>query len=227
MSPNVLLVKLNISLKKYSLSLSNKRGKPLNDPQVAKFMQETKFIDYAIHSKEFWRQGKIVAQVMHALVQSRCLVCHGGPTIGYLYEIMERVKDAVGQCRDINDELYDDIGTILKQLRSDNIHPIHAAAAFLNPIYMCSEKFEKNEEMKNAVNHILEQFVVEEEKENFRNEEQLYRMKDANLFTAEAMLMLKTYHPRKFSDFFFFFFLVKLIYLCYSFELCKNMVETL
>jgi hypothetical protein len=91
MSPNVLLVKLNISLKKYSLSLSNKRGKPLNDPQVAKFMQETKFIDYAIHSKEFWRQGKIVAQVMHTLVQARCLVCHGGPTLGYLYEIMERV----------------------------------------------------------------------------------------------------------------------------------------
>jgi hypothetical protein len=187
-------------------TLSNEWGKPLNDPQVAKFMQETKFIDYAIHSKEFWRQGKMVAQVMHTLVQARCLVYYGGPTLGYLYEMMERVQDAVEQCRDSNDVLYNDIWTILKPVRSDIIHPIHAAAAFLNPIYMCSEKFKENDEMKNGVNHILEHLVVEEEKENFRNEEQLYRMKDSNLFTAEAMLMLKTYHPREFNKFFSFFF---------------------
>jgi hypothetical protein len=186
--------------------LSNEWGKPLNDPHVAKFMQETKFIDYAIHSKEFWRQGKMLAQVMHALVQARCLVYHGGPTLGYLYEMMEIVQDAVEQCRDSNAVLYDDIWEILKSVQSDIIHPIHAAAAFLNPIYMCSEKFKENDEMKNGVNHILEHLVAEEEKENFRNEEQLYRMKDSNLFTAEAMLMLKTYHPREFSNFFFFFF---------------------
>jgi hypothetical protein len=121
--------------------------------------------------------------------------------------MMERVQDAVEQCRDSNDLLYDDIWEILKSVRSDIIHPIYVPAAFLNPIYMCSEKFKENDEMKNCVNHILEHLVVEEEKENFRNKEQLYRMKDVNLFTAEAMLMLKTYHPREFSEFFFFFFL--------------------
>jgi hypothetical protein len=142
-------------------TLSNEWGKPLNDPQVAKFMQETKFIDYAIHSGEFWRQGKMIAQVMHTLVQARCLAYHSSPALGYLYEMMERVQDVVEQCRDINNVLYDDIQEILKPARSDIIHPIHAAATFLNPIYMCSEKFNENDEMKNDVNHILEHLVVE------------------------------------------------------------------
>jgi hypothetical protein len=46
--------------------------------------------------------------------------------------------------------------------------------------------------MKNGVNHIQEHLVAGEEKvEDFRNEE-LYRVKDSNVFTIKAMLMLKT-----------------------------------
>ncbi|XP_059433741.1 uncharacterized protein LOC132166902 [Corylus avellana] len=179
-------------------TLSNEWGKlmSLNDPQVAKFMQETKFIDYAIHSKEFWRQVKMVAPIMQTLVQADCLINHDGPTLGYLYEMMERVHDAVEQCRESNAVLYGHIWKILKTSQIAIIRPVHAAAAFLNPIYMCSEKFKENDKMKNGVNHILERLVAVEEKEDFRNEEQLYRMKHSNVFTDEAMLMLKTYHPR-------------------------------
>jgi hypothetical protein len=44
--------------------------------------------------------------------------------------------------------------------------------------------------MKNDVNHIREHLVVGKEKvEDFRNEE-LYRVKDSDVFTTKAMLML-------------------------------------
>jgi hypothetical protein len=56
---------------------------------------------------------------------------------------------------------------------------------------MCNEKFE-NKEKNNGVNHIREHLVTGEKKEeDFRNKE-LYRMKDSNVFTIEAMLILKT-----------------------------------
>jgi hypothetical protein len=80
----------------------------------------------------------------------------------------------------------------MEKFIKDSIHPIHAATAFLNHIYMHSEKFKENEEMKNGVNHIREHLIARDEKEeDFKNEE-LYCMKDLNVFTTEAMLMLKT-----------------------------------
>ena len=55
-------------------------------------------------------------------------------------------------------------------IQNNIIHPIQAATAFLNPIYMHSKKFKENEEMKNGINHIQEHLVVGEEKEeDFRN----------------------------------------------------------
>ncbi|XP_059439605.1 uncharacterized protein LOC132172169 [Corylus avellana] len=182
-------------------TLSSDWGKPLNDKQAAKLFEGANFIDYAIRCKEFWNRGKMLAQVMQSLFQAYCLVHCDGPTLGYLYEMMESVQDAVKLCCKSNNVLYDVVWKILNEVRSDIIHPIHAAAAFLNPTYMCSEKFKETVEMTNGVNYILERLVAVEEKEAFMNQVQLYRMKVSNLFTAQAMMMLKTFHPRIWWEF--------------------------
>ena len=78
---------------------------------------------------------------MQPLFQALCLVRCDCPTSGYLYEMMKRVQDALKQCCSINSAIYDVIWKLLNKAQSKIIHPIHAAAAFLNPIYMCSEKF--------------------------------------------------------------------------------------
>ena len=67
---------------------------------------------------------------------------------------------------------------------------------------MYSEKFKENVELTNSVSFALEHLVDEEEKEAFINQVQLYRMKVSNLFTAQAIIMLKTSHPRKFNHFY-------------------------
>jgi hypothetical protein len=195
------------------VTLSSDWEKLLNDMQAFKV---AKFIDLAIHCKEFWSRGKMVAQVMKPLLQVLYLVHCDGPTFGYLYEMMEKVEDAVGQRCGSNKVLYQDIWKVLNEVGSDIIHPIHAAAAFLNPIYMCSEKFKKeNVEMMDGVYYMVEHLVAVEEKETFMSQIQLYRMKVPHLFTTQAMIMLKTSHPRKFSKFCFFCWKNLYIYLCY------------
>uniref|UniRef100_A0A7N2R311 HAT C-terminal dimerisation domain-containing protein n=1 Tax=Quercus lobata TaxID=97700 RepID=A0A7N2R311_QUELO len=115
--------------------------------------------------------------------------------------MMERVKDAIIQCHDNTLFPYDRIWEIFNERRNDIIHPIHAVAAFLNPAYMCSEKFKENVELTNGINFALEHLVDEEEKEAFINQVQLYRMKVSNLFTAQAIIMLKTSHPHIWWEF--------------------------
>ncbi|KAK9291904.1 hypothetical protein L1049_019855 [Liquidambar formosana] len=115
---------------------------------------------------------------------------------------MEMAKEAIKERCGNNQARYMRIWTLFEQRRSDNIiHPIHAAAAFLNPTYMCSENFRENREMKDGISFILENLVATEEKEVFMGQVQLYRMKVSSLFTTASMTMLKTSHPRIWWDY--------------------------
>jgi hypothetical protein len=140
------------SLQVSIVTVSSDWGKQLNKEQMTQLFKRTMFIDYVIHCKEFWSRGKMLSLVLPSLLQAYFLVQHDGPTLGYLYEMIERVKDAVKQCCGSNCALYDVMWKLLNEARKEIIHPIHAAAAFLNPIYMCNEKFKENDEMKNGVN---------------------------------------------------------------------------
>ena len=210
------------------ITLSTDWGRTPNYKQVGELLKGARLIDHAIHCKEFWIRGKKIAQVLRPMLQALCLVDGDGATSGYLYEMMERVKDAIMQCHDNTNFPYDHIWDIFHKRRSDIIHPIHAVAAFLNPAYMYSEKFKENVELANGLKFALKHLVDEEEKEAFINQAQLYHKKDSNLFTDQAITMLKTSHPREsitsiylyknllYNYVFFFFFL--------NFEFCRYMV---
>jgi len=175
------------------ITLSTDWGRTHKYKQVGELLKGARFIDYAIHCKEFWIRGKKIAQVLQPMLQTLCLVDGDGATSGYLYEMMERVKDTIMQCHDNTLFPYDRIWEIFNERRNDIIHPIHAVSAFLNPAYMCSEKFKENVELTNGINFALEHLVDEEEKEAFINQAQLY--KDSNLFTIQAITMIKTSPP--------------------------------
>ena len=93
------------------------------------------------------------------------------------------------------------IWELVNRRRTENIiHPIHAAATFLNPSYMCSEKFVESSEIKDGISFILENLVGIEESKDFMKQVQLYHNKVASLFTITAKTMLKTSHPSKFNS---------------------------
>ncbi|XP_059637475.1 uncharacterized protein LOC132279503 [Cornus florida] len=130
-----------------------------------------------IQSVEFWSKGKEVIQTLEPLVKVLRLVDGDGSTAGYLYEAMERAKETIKQCCCINQANYMQIWVLFEKRRIENvIHPIHAAAAFLNPTFMCSEDFRENREMKDVIDFMLGNFIIEEEKEDFIRELQFYRV---------------------------------------------------
>ncbi|XP_035544980.1 uncharacterized protein LOC118348134 [Juglans regia] len=182
------------------ITLSSDRVKLLDEQNVAEHLRCAKFIDYIIRRKQFWSRVKAVAQVWFLMFQTRCLVNREDSSIGYLYEMIERVSDGIDKSRNYDCSLYDFAWEKFSDMRRKIIHLIHAAAAFLNPAYMCSDNFKENVEMIAGMDYVYENMVESEEKEAFTMQIQQYRTKMPNLFTAQAMTMLKTCHPRIWWD---------------------------
>ncbi|KAL5798861.1 hypothetical protein ACOSQ2_003681 [Xanthoceras sorbifolium] len=154
-------------------------------------------VDRAINSRDFWSRAKKVLRVLQPLFQVLDFIDGNGSTSGYLYEAMKRAEESIEQHCDGDDRVhYETIRKVFKKWRSRLVHPIYAAAAFLNPAYFCSENFTEDAEMQNGL-HMLTLLLPIEEQEAFSKQLQLYRMKMPNLFTDLALKMLKTTHPRK------------------------------
>lgn len=88
-------------------------------------------------------------QALKPTVRVLQLVDGDGSTVGYLFEAMEKAKEAIRQlCGDDQDK-YLQLWNLFEERHENNIiHPIHAAAAFLNPAYMCNDNFREDHEMK-------------------------------------------------------------------------------
>ncbi|KAL3726563.1 hypothetical protein ACJRO7_031461 [Eucalyptus globulus] len=154
-----------------------------------------------IRSSKFWSEGKEVLHALKSVFQVLCLVHSYGATYGFLYAAVEMAHEAIRQTYETNVDKYQTLWEIFKLRQSCIIHPLHAAAAFLNPAYMCSKKFKENDAMKEGINFIVEKLVGGEEKEKFVQEMLLYRDKVPKLFTCTAMAMLKTSHPWDWWDY--------------------------
>ncbi|KAK6131527.1 hypothetical protein DH2020_034734 [Rehmannia glutinosa] len=153
-----------------------------------------------IQRSEFWKQGKEVLHALEPLVRVLRLVDGEGSTSAYLYEAMERAKEAIKQNCHHNQSKYMQIWTLFEVRRSNNIiHPVHAAATFLNPAYMRSENFREDKEIKEGIAYVLENLVSSDEKSGILKELQLYRMKPSSLFTSTAISIMNTMMMKKFD----------------------------
>ncbi|KAI6668714.1 hypothetical protein NL676_007248 [Syzygium grande] len=117
------------------------------------------------------------------------------PAISYLYEAMERVKESLERLSDSNDGKYECIWKLYNGIRAKVIHPVHVAAAFLNPSYFLSDNFHESKEMKDGIDYVLQNMVVEEEQEAFMGQVLQYRKRASNLLTYAAKTMSKAFHP--------------------------------
>ncbi|XP_042969083.1 uncharacterized protein LOC122301766 [Carya illinoinensis] len=181
---------------------SSDRVKLLDKKEKAKYFTCAKLIDYIMGCKEFRSRLKAVGQVWFLLFQTQCLVSCEDSSIGYLYQMIERLKDGIEGSRKYDNFVYDHIWERFIRMRSKIFHPIHAVAAFLDPAYMCTKNFVENDEMINGISYMLENMVDSNEKEAFEKELDQYREELPRLFAAQAMItMLKTCHPRTWWDF--------------------------
>ncbi|KAI6705781.1 hypothetical protein NL676_008743 [Syzygium grande] len=154
-----------------------------------------------ICSSEFWIEGKEVLHALKSIFQVLRLVDSYGATSGFLYAAVKMADEAIKKIYETNVQKYQRLWDIFQLRQSRIIHPIHAAAAFLNPAYMCSEKFIENNAMKQGIYFILEKLVGGEEKEKFLQDMLLYCKKVPELFTCSARTMLRTSHPCDWWDY--------------------------
>ncbi|XP_031269064.1 uncharacterized protein LOC116127557 [Pistacia vera] len=155
-----------------------------------------------IVQSDFWARGREVIKTIEPLVQVLRLVDSDGSTAGYLYEAMTRAKVAIKERCNSEASKYGRIWELFENHRVNNIiHPIHAATAFLNPAYFCSQNFREDREMKDGINFIHKNLLLIEEKHPFMREVQLYRSRPAILFIATAKTMLQTSHARIWWDY--------------------------
>ncbi|KAF2300395.1 hypothetical protein GH714_012880 [Hevea brasiliensis] len=124
-----------------------------------------------IESGKFWSQVQEVLNVMEPLIHVLRLVEDDRPTLGYLYEAMEKAKETIERQYSNDCTKYEKIRDLFQEWRSKKIiHPIHAAAAFLNPSYMCRDGFELNSEMKTGIKFIFSTMVASQDKDKFVEE---------------------------------------------------------
>lgn len=113
--------------------------------------RDTKFVTELIQDTSFWSNGREVIQVLEPLVQILCLVDEGS-TAGYLFQAMEMARAGFQKKVDENGERYGRILTLFDKRRRDNIIlPIHAFAAYLDPVYITSPSFRQTSLIKEGL----------------------------------------------------------------------------
>ena len=82
------------------------------------------------------------------------------PSMGYIYEGMDRVKEAIRSFFAGNRDRYGPIWDIIDRRWHNLLHrPIHAAAYFLNPAYQFSPHFKADEEVWSGLYDIVERMT--------------------------------------------------------------------
>ncbi|KAK9997651.1 hypothetical protein SO802_022337 [Lithocarpus litseifolius] len=186
-SSNFLMLRsiLNVQ-EELQLLVASSKWKKLNHNEKG----TSEMVASIIQSTEFWSQGKEVLLVLEPLVRVLRLVDSDWSTTGYLYEAMEMEKEAIKQQCASNQDKYMQIWELVNCRHTENIiHPIHAAATFLNPSNMCSEKFVESSEIKDGISFILENLVGIEEREDFMKQVQLYRHKEYDGISVENVFL--------------------------------------
>ena len=85
----------------------------------------------------FWNTIVYILKAMGPLVQVLLLVENERkPAMGYIYEAMDRAKEAIIKAFNENEERYSNIFKIIDERWECQLHrPLHAAGHFLNPEY--------------------------------------------------------------------------------------------
>lgn len=126
----------------------------------------------------FWNDVIYTLKAMRPLVHVLRLVnSQKKPVMGYIYEAMDRAKEAIKNSFKGNEEKYKDIFAIIDRRWECQLHhPLHAAGHFLNPeffcknsrldcdpivlrgLYSCIERLSENEEIVDKISSELSEY---------------------------------------------------------------------
>ncbi|RWR88638.1 hypothetical protein CKAN_01766500 [Cinnamomum micranthum f. kanehirae] len=154
--------------------------------------------DIILVDQEFWGCIKYCIKCVTPLVKVLRLVdSDERPPMGYIYEAMDRAKEAIAKNFDNVKKRYDPIWRIVDSRWNLQLHrPLHAAAYFLNPAFQYDEKFHADFEVKKGLYDTLERFVRDSRTRILVDEQIDYFKRKIGMFGREtAQLTIKTKQP--------------------------------
>ncbi|KAK1280266.1 hypothetical protein QJS04_geneDACA017688 [Acorus gramineus] len=185
-------------------------------------LSQTKTVDgkevsYIIQDTLFWEDGREIIAVIAPLVKVLRMVDSEGATLGYVYEAMDRAKEAISKYYDGVSVKYEPYWNIIDKRWADNLHhPIHAIAALLNPHLYYDKIVKHDEETSKGIALVLQQMLTTEvEKGAFSSQMMDNIAFESNIFSSFGKLAIHSRHPSMvyfkthYSLLFFFFILHK------------------
>ncbi|KAK4283950.1 hypothetical protein QN277_000847 [Acacia crassicarpa] len=150
-------------------------------------------------SPAFWNGVVYSLKAMGPLVRVLRLVDNEKKSaMGYIYEAMDRAKEAIQRSFNENEDKYKDIFAIIdKRWESQLHHPLHAAAHFLNPeLYYRNPTIEFDEEVTSGLYKCIERLIpTEEEEDKIIHELSLYKRAGGNFGIRSAIRQRTTVAP--------------------------------
>jgi hypothetical protein len=155
------------------------------------------------YQESFWVGVEEVVSIREPLVKVLQLVDGDKPTMGYLYEAMDRAKEAI---RAYYDDKGDDgfqrqlqIWGVIDRRWNNTLHrPIHAAGIYLNPAFSYSCGFRFDVEVMEGFFTCVERMVLShEERAKISKEMEIYRMSGGTFGFQMAIADRKTKMPGK------------------------------
>ncbi|KAL4201522.1 hypothetical protein AMTRI_Chr02g216550 [Amborella trichopoda] len=112
--------------------------------------------------KYFWRGVKHAILVFLPLVKVLCLVDANKPSMGFIYDAMERVKNEIAENLDDDAAKYAPIWEIIDDKWDRQLHrPLHAAGYYLNPKFFYAATDIESKGVMDGFNECLEKLVLD------------------------------------------------------------------
>ncbi|KAL6559467.1 hypothetical protein OROGR_004584 [Orobanche gracilis] len=147
----------------------------------------------------FWTSIVYILKIFGPLVRVLRLVDgEKKPAMGYIYEAMDRCKEAIMASFNHNEEKYLDIFKIIDNRWDCQLHqPLHAAGYYLNPEYFYSgSDFTQDEEVMKGFYASLQRLVTShEEQDKITNQMSLYQNAEGLFGIEMAIRQRKTKAP--------------------------------
>ncbi|XP_057994684.1 uncharacterized protein LOC110632183 [Hevea brasiliensis] len=117
----------------------------------------------------FWTNIVYILKIFGSLVRVLRLVDgEKMPIMGYIYEAMDRAKEAIAKSFDENEEKYMTIFEIIDKRWESQLHrPLHAAGYYLNPEFFYSnEKINEDVEVVTGLYQVVARLIPSKEEED-------------------------------------------------------------
>eukprot|EP00253_Pinus_taeda_P019670 PITA_19670 len=153
------------------------------------------------YDQSFWARVVEVCAISKPLVRVLRLVDGDKPAMGYLYEAMDRAKEAIrAYYEDKGDKRLEKqqvIWRVIVERWNNTLHcPIHAAGIYLNPAFAYSCGFRFDVEVMDGFFTCVERMVAfEQEREDISKEMEVYRMRDGTFDFTMAIRNRATKMP--------------------------------